>query len=309
MKLFNPFDFNDPVTYAIPGFVLLIIIEWYFRRKRKLDAMDYKQSASSIGMGLVTVFVDLGVKAVAVGFFIWLYQFRITDQLGPETMEGFLDLSWHKSHWWVWILCFVGDDFTFYWHHRLSHEVRILWSAHINHHSSTQYNLSTALRQSPKEELYKKVWWIWMPLLGFHPLMILTCMQISLIYQFFLHTELVDRVGFFESFMNTPSHHRVHHGSDIVYLDKNYAGIFIIWDKLFGTFQIEKHRPQYGITTNINSYNLFKITFHEFKSLVYDVKHAKNFKDKIGFIVHSPGWNPYGEDLRAKTLQKKLENS
>lgn len=309
MKLFNPFDFNDPVSYAIPGFVIFIIVEWYIRKKRKLDAMDYKQSASSIGMGLVTVFIDLGIKAIAIGFYIWLYQFRIFKDLGPETMTGFLDLSWHKSHWWIWILCFVGDDFTFYWHHRLSHEVRILWSAHINHHSSIQYNLATALRQSPKEELYKKIWWIWMPLLGFHPLMILTCMQISLIYQFFLHTELINRVGIFEKFMNTPSHHRVHHGSDIKYLDKNYAGIFIIWDKIFGTYQIEKQTPKYGITTNIYSYNLFEITFHEFKSLMHDVKHAKTFKDKIGYMIHSPGWNPYGEDLRAKTLQKKVENS
>ena len=309
MKLFNPFDFNDPVSYAIPGFVIFIIVEWYIRKKRKLDAMDYKQSASSIGMGLVTVFIDLGIKAIAIGFYIWLYQFRIFKDLGPETMTGFLDLSWHKSHWWIWILCFVGDDFTFYWHHRLSHEVRILWSAHINHHSSIQYNLATALRQSPKEELYKKIWWIWMPLLGFHPLMILTCMQISLIYQFFLHTELINRVGIFEKFMNTPSHHRVHHGSDIKYLDKNYAGIFIIWDKIFGTYQVEEQTPKYGITTNIYSYNLFEITFHEFKSLMHDVKHAKTFKDKIGYMIHSPGWNPYGEDLRAKTLQKKVENS
>jgi sterol desaturase/sphingolipid hydroxylase (fatty acid hydroxylase superfamily) len=309
LKLFNPFDFNDPVSYAIPGFVVFIIVEWYFRKKRKLDAMDYKQSASSIGMGLVTVFIDLGIKAIAIGFYIWLYQFRIFKDLGPETMTGFLDLSWHKSHWWIWILCFVGDDFTFYWHHRLSHEVRILWSAHINHHSSIQYNLATALRQSPKEELYKKLWWIWMPLLGFHPLMILTCMQISLIYQFFLHTELINRVGIFEKFMNTPSHHRVHHGSDIKYLDKNYAGIFIVWDKIFGTYQVEEQTPKYGITTNIYSYNLFEITFHEFKSLMHDVKHAKTFKDKIGYMIHSPGWNPYGEDLRAKTLQKKVENS
>lgn len=309
MKLFNPFDFNDPVSYAIPGFILLILTEWYFRRKRKFEAMNYKESASSIGMGLVSVFVDIAVKAVAIGFFIWLFQFRLLDQLGPATMEGFLDLSWHKAHWWVWILCFMGDDFTFYWHHRLSHEIRLLWTAHINHHSSEQYNFSTALRQSPKEYLYKKVWWIWMPLLGFHPLMILTCMQISLIYQFFLHTELINRLGIFESFMNTPSHHRVHHGSDIMYLDKNYGGIFIVWDKLFGTFQVEMATPKYGITTNINSYNLFHITFHELSLLRTDIKQAKTFKHKIGFLIHSPGWNPYGEDLRAKTLQKNIENS
>ncbi len=309
LKLFNPFDFNDPVTYAIPGFIILIITEWYLRRKRKLEEMDYRLSASSIGMGLVSVVVDIGVKAVAIGFFIWLYQFRLFDNLGPATIEGFFDLEWHKAHWWVWILCFFADDFTFYWHHRLSHEIRVLWTAHINHHSSVQYNFSTALRQSPKEYLYKKIWWIWMPLLGFHPLMILTCMQISLIYQFVLHTELVGKLGFLEWFMNTPSHHRVHHGSDIAYLDKNYAGVFIIWDRLFGTFQKEEFKPQYGITKNIDSYNLIDITFHEFIALSRDVKNAKTWKHKLGFIFHSPGWNPYGADQRAKTLQKTSKKS
>lgn len=305
MKLFNPLDFNDPVSYAVPGFIILIITEWYFRRKRGFDEMDLRLSASSIGMGLLSVIVDIGVKAVAIGFFIWLYEYRILDSLGPATIEGFFDISWHKQHWWVWIICFFADDFTFYWHHRLSHEIRLLWTGHINHHSAIQYNFATALRQSPKEYLYKKIWWIWMPLLGFHPLMILTCMQISLIYQFLLHTELVKKLGFLEWFMNTPSHHRVHHGSDITYLDKNYGGVFIIWDKLFGTFLPETFKPTYGITKNIESYNLYKITFHEFFSLMKDVKNAKSLKHKVEFLFRSPGWNPYGEDLRAKTLQKK----
>lgn len=306
MKLFNPFDFNDPVTYFIPGFVLLIILEWSIRRRMKLKQMDYKEAAASIGMGLIAVVVDLGVKAVAIGFFIWLYQFRIFDNLGPENVAGFLDLEWHKQHWWVWILAFFADDFTFYWHHRLSHEIRVLWATHVNHHSSQEYNLAVALRQSSTEYLYKKVWWIWMPLLGFHPFMILTLMQISLIYQFWIHTETINKLGFFEKFMNTPSHHRVHHASNIEYLDKNYAGVLIIWDRLFGTFKEEMHRPTYGITKNINTYNLWKISFHEFQSLYNDLKHTDKWSDKLKLIFYSPGWSPNGEDQRASTLQKNL---
>jgi len=309
VKLFNPFDFNDPVTYAIPGFIILIITEWYVRKKLNYKQLDYKESAASIGMGLVSVFVDIGVKAVAIGFFIWLYQFRLFDNLGPATVEGFFDWEWHKTHWWVWILAFFADDFTFYWHHRLSHEIRLLWTAHINHHSSIEYNLSTALRQSPKEYLYKKIWWIWMPLVGFHPLMILTLMQLSLIYQFVLHTEVIGKLGFLEWFMNTPSHHRVHHGSNILYLDKNYAGVLIIWDRLFGSFQKEEFKPDYGITKNIYTYNLVEITFHEFRALLQDVRNAKTFREKIGYLLNAPGWNPHGEDQRAKTLQKQLKNN
>lgn len=269
-----------------------------------MRAIDLQESASSIGMGLLAVIVDIGVKAVAIGFFLWLYQFRIFDNIGTSSIEDFFNIQWHIQHWWVWVLCFFGDDLTFYWHHRLSHEIRLLWSAHINHHSSVEYNFSTALRQSPTEYMYAKIWWIWMPLLGFHPFMILTCSQISLIYQFFLHTEVVKNLGIFEKIFNTPSHHRVHHGSNIEYLDKNYGGILIIWDKIFGTYQKEKFTPKYGITTNINSYNLYTITFHEFIALMKDVKNAKTWKDKLGFLFHSPGWNPYGEDQRAKILQK-----
>ncbi|MCO5232685.1 MAG: sterol desaturase family protein [Chitinophagales bacterium] len=269
-----------------------------------MKSIDLKESASSIGMGLIAVIVDIGVKAVVIGFFIWLYQYRIFDNLGTSSIENFFNIDWHIQHWWVWALCFLGDDFTFYWHHRLSHEIRLLWAAHVNHHSSVEFNFSTALRQSPTEYMYQKIWWIWMPLIGFHPFMILICSQISLIYQFFLHTEVVKTLGIFESVFNTPSHHRVHHGSDLEYLDKNYGGILIIWDKLLGTYQKEYFSPKYGITTNINSYNLFKISFHEFIDLMKDVKNAKTWKHKIGFLFHSPGWNPYGEDLRVKIIKK-----
>lgn len=307
---FNPFDFNDPISYAVPGFVILVVTEWYLRRKRNMAPMDYGDAAASIGLGLGAVVIELGVKAVFIGVYLWLYQFRIFDNLGPATVEGFADINWHLAHWWVWVIVFFADDFTFYWHHRLSHEIRILWAAHINHHSSQQYNLATALRQSWTEYLYKNIWWIWMPLVGFHPLMIMTMSAINLIYQFWTHTELVGKLGFFEKIFNTASHHRVHHASDIKYLDKNYAGILIIWDKMFGTFQEEEETPNYGITSNIHTNNLLKITFHEVINIIHDVKKADKFTDKLKYIFYAPGWSADGNDQRAKTLQKKmLKNS
>lgn len=214
---------SDPVAYAIPFFVLSILAEWYVAYREHHDWYnDPKDSIASIVMGIGSVVINFGMKALAFAVYYALYQYRLFDLGG---------------HWWVWVLLLFADDFTFYWHHRLSHEVRMLWAAHVNHHSSQKYNFTTALRQSWGEELYKYGWWIWLPLLGFHPLMIMTMQSISLVYQFLLHTQTVKKLGFLELFMNTPSHHRVHHGSNAAYLDRNHAAIFIIWDKLFGTYR------------------------------------------------------------------------
>jgi sterol desaturase/sphingolipid hydroxylase (fatty acid hydroxylase superfamily) len=312
-SLFNPLDFNDPVTYAIPGFVLIIVAEFYFylRKRNKLTKDYLKDASASIGLGLGSLVIDLGTKAVAVGYLLWFYQFRIFDNLGPASVSEFASWAWQKSHIWVWVIALFMQDFAFYWHHRLSHEIRLLWAAHINHHSSTNLNFAVALRQSWLELLYKDMWYIPLALIGIHPLMILTMHQFNLIYQFLTHTEAIRRMPkWFEFIFNTPSHHRVHHSSNIKYLDKNYAGIFIIWDRLLGTFtQEEEQEPcVYGITKNIHTYNLFKITFHELQAIIKDVQNAPNLKSKIQYIFNAPGWSHTGDDQRAKTLQKKLEN-
>lgn len=307
--LFNPLDFNDPVTYAIPGFIVLICVEFYFYVYKKLHpGIDYyKDAAASIGLGLGSIFIDLAMKAIAIGYLLWFYQFRIFHNLGPDTIQEFASLDWNKAHWWVWILALFLQDFAFYWHHRLSHEIRILWAAHVNHHSSVNINFAVALRQSWLELLYKDMWYIPLVLIGFHPLMIMTLHQINLIYQFLPHTETVKKLPrWFEFIFNTPSHHRAHHASNIKYLDKNYGGIFIIWDRMLGTFREEdEEKPIYGITSNIHSYNLFYITFHELGNIIRDVRTAPTFKDKLHYIFDAPGWSHTGNDQRTKTLQKK----
>ena len=199
----------------------------------------------------------------------------------------------------------------FYWHHRLSHEIRLLWAAHVNHHSSQNLNFAVALRQSWLELLYKDMWYIPLAIIGIHPLMILTLHQLNLIYQFLPHTEVVHRMPkWFEYIFNTPSHHRVHHSSNLRYLDKNYGGVLIIWDRWFGTFQkeLDKEKCVYGITTNIETNNLFKIAFHELANIINDVKNAPNWKAKLNYIFNSPGWSHTGKDQRAKTLQKELKD-
>lgn len=283
--------YPDPVVYFVPFFILLIIVELIINYKSNVKIHDPKDSFASIGMGLGSVVLGIGVKATAFLIFTFLHQFAI------------FEIGWA---WWAWILILFADDFSFYWHHRLSHQIRVLWAAHVNHHSSVNYNLAVALRQSWVEIFYKYIFWLWLPIIGFEPIMIMTMMSFSLIYQFWIHTRTIKSLGPLEWVLNTPSHHRVHHASDVKYLDRNHAGIFIIWDRMFGTFQKEEEDPTFGITKNIETYNLFEIAFHEYKALWKDVKNAKTFKDKINYLIMPPGWSPDGSTKTADELREEL---
>lgn len=297
-ELFKPIlvDFKNPVVYAIPAFIVLMIIEAYVNYKNRTDNYILKDSMASISMGLGSVFIDIVAKSIGFASFLWIYtNYGIFNEALSFTVLG-------------WVLLFFADDFTFYWHHRLSHEVRILWAAHVNHHSSTTYNLSTALRQSWAELLYKYVWYLWLPLLGFHPVMIITQISINLLYQFWLHTKSIDRFpAFYEYIFNTPSHHRVHHGKNVRYMDRNHAGTLIIWDRMFGTFQEEDPNEPviYGITTDIHTYNPLEIATHEFVNLGKDLKKAPTFTDKLKYIFLPPGWSHDGSTLTADQMREK----
>lgn len=291
---------KEPTVYFIPGFIILILIEiWLGHRQRMEVHRDRLDSLASIGMGLGSLVVDAGMKVVGFGFYTWLFQFRFID-LGPAE-------SWFAlNKWYLWVLLLLADDFSFYWHHRLSHTVRLLWAAHVNHHSSENYNLAVALRQSWTEDTYKYVFWMWMPLVGFPPILILTMMSLSLIYQFWIHTETIRSLGPLEWILNTPSHHRVHHASNVRYLDRNHAGILIIWDRMFGTFEPETEPVKYGLTTNIHTYNLFKIAFHEFGAIGRDVLRANTWGDRLRYLINPPGWSPDGSTKTSEQLRAEL---
>lgn len=285
---------NKILAVSIPIFTILVLIEAFIDYRLKKNLYEKKDLFASMSMGIGSLFVGGGMKYLALIVYTFLYNFRLFDL---------------QNVWWVWLLLFFADDFTFYWHHRLSHEVRVLWAAHVNHHSSVRMNLGTALRQSWAEQLYKYTWWIWLPLVGFAPMMIFVMQTISLVYQFFQHTELVKKLPTpLEFVFNTPSHHRVHHGSNIKYLDQNHAGILIIWDRIFKSFQEEDENEKviYGITSNISTYNPFKIASHEYIALYKDVRRAPGFMNKLKYLFMPPGWSHDGEDLRAKTLRKNL---
>ncbi len=306
--LFSPLDFTDPVTYFVPGFILLILGETFlYQIPQKLFTKKLvKDELSSVGLGLGAMFLDFGMKAISLSYFFWIYNhFRLTDIFGIENFSEFFTLKWQLEHWWLWILILIVQDFGFYWHHRLSHKIRLFWTGHVNHHSATHLSFAVALRQGWFEIIYRDIWYIPFILIGFHPIMIAMMHQINLIYQFWPHTNAIGKLGWFDKIFNSPSNHRVHHSRKIEDLDKNYGGILMIWDHLFGTYKSENEKTEeYGILHNIQTHNVFHIVFDEFGNLIKDVKSAPDLRTKLNYIFKAPGWNHSGKDERISTLQK-----
>jgi len=288
------------LLWALPIFSVTMLLEWRLARHEDVVGYEVKDSAANLSMGIGNLVVMFGSKIVKLALFMLIYEFR------------FFELS--RAHWWVWVLLFVGDDFFYYWYHRMGHEIRFFWAAHVNHHSSQTYNLSTALRQSWTGPLVGWVFWVPMALLGFHPLMMALAQSVSLLYQYWIHTELIGTMGPFGWIFNTPSHHRVHHGSNPQYLDRNYGGILIVWDRLFGTFEPEGQQATYGLTKNLTTYNPVIIAFHEWHSMFRDVWQAKTWRGRLGYLFARPGWREDGTgqtavDLRRMALLTESEPS
>ncbi len=194
--------------------------------------------------------------------------------------------------WWSMILAIIVADFTYYWMHRSEHEVRILWAYHSIHHSSPEFNLTTSLRLAWVEGLIEWLFFVPMILVGFDPAQTIIAALVVIAYQSWIHTEKIGKLGILDKILNTPSVHRVHHAVNQQYIDKNYGGILIIWDRIFGTYKPEKEKVTYGITEPLNSSNPIKINFIEFWNIAKDVKKAKKLSHKIGYIFGPPGWKP-----------------
>ncbi len=273
----------EVLYYAIPAFVALLAVEaisFVVARNEALVGYDLKDSATSISMGLGNVVINFGWKFVVLVVYAALYE------LTPLRIPA--------GAWWAWVLLFFADDLAYYWFHRISHEVRVFWASHVVHHSSQHYNLSTALRQTWVPMTYLP-FWLPLALAGFPPWMILTQQAISLMYQFWIHTERIGRLWRpLEFVLNTPSHHRVHHGANEQYLDRNYAGILIIWDRMFGTFAGEDERVRYGLTKNIQTFRPMEVAFHEYRAIARDVRGAPGWRERAGYMLRGPGWAPSG---------------
>lgn len=290
----------DPVTLAVPFFILTIVLEIVLARFGKVKAVyEPKDTAMSLLMGLGSSVAGLLTGGLILAVTIWVYQYRL--------------FTIPMTAWWAWVAILFAEDLAYYGFHRFSHERRLWWAAHVNHHSSQHYNLATALRQSWTGGI-NGAWVMWLPLslLGFPPAMILIQKGISLVYQFWIHTEAVKRMpAWFEAVFNTPSHHRVHHARNPRYLDRNYAGILIIWDKMFGTFQAELDAEpvRYGIVKNLGGFNLLRVAFHEWVGMGKDLFSAKSVRDAAGYVFGAPGWSPDGSRQTSDMIRRQWQQT
>ena len=288
------YDFPKVTELAIPFFVLAILIELCLvRTNRAKGAFETRDTLTSLMMGTGNVVAGLLLGAVSYAILMWFWQFRIAD-LGAS--------------WWVLLIAFLIDDLRYYFYHRIAHTVRWVWAEHVNHHSSQHYNLSTALRQS-WTGLFTGMLVLQIPmvLLGFHPAVILFVFGFNLVWQFWIHTETIDKMPrWFEFIFNTPSHHRVHHATNARYLDANYAGTLIIWDRMFGTFVPEEETdlPRYGIVKNLGTFNPLRVAFHEYVGIWKDVTQpGLTLGQRLRYLFMPPGWSHDGSRDTSESLK------
>ncbi|HEY8515966.1 MAG TPA: sterol desaturase family protein [Candidatus Binatia bacterium] len=271
------------VLYAVPGFIACILLELWAGKRGRRVRYEPRDTAASLTMGVGSVIVSALIGSLVVAAFVGVHQLRLFD-LGHA--------------WWVWVACFFAEDLAYYWFHRVSHERRWFWASHVVHHSSQRYNLSTALRQTwTGKATLGFIFWLPLVLIGFPPDVVLFFTATSLLYQFWIHTEAIDRLPApLELVLNTPSHHRVHHATNPRYLDANYGGVLIVWDRLFGTFVAETAAdpPRYGIVKNISTYNPLRIAFHEWAAILRDLRTARSLREVMGYLFGPPGWSPDG---------------
>ncbi|XP_076351490.1 alkylglycerol monooxygenase-like [Tachypleus tridentatus] len=271
-------DVPDYVTEVLPLFIIIMFIEILMSLWKKKPNYSLLDSVGSISQGICSESAKLLFKGVPLAAYIWVYDnWRVTN------------LPWNSV--WTWLICFIGVDFGYYWLHRASHEINILWAAHQVHHSSEYYNVTTAVRQSALQNYL--TWMFYLPLaLGIPPSVFLIHQQFNLIYQFWIHTELIRNLGPLEYILNTPRHHRVHHGRNRYCIDKNYAGTFIIWDRIFGTFECEEEEVVYGATHPVTTFDPFYLQLGHFTHIFKTFWEVKGFTNKLSVLFKGPGWAP-----------------
>ena len=286
------------ITYSIPIFFLLIGIELLFGYLKNKKLYRFNDALTNINLGIGSQIVGIMTKGLLFLAYLYLYKHRVFT---------------FENTWWSWIILFLGVDFFYYWFHRASHEINALWAAHIVHHQSEDYNLSVALRQSWFQGWFSWVFYLPLAVVGFDPIMFAAMVSFNTLYQFWIHTTTIKTMGPLEWIFNTPSHHRVHHGSNPKYIDRNHAGSLVIWDRMFGTFQKEEEEVVYGITSPLNSWNPVWANIHYWKDLWQLAKQSKGL-DKVRVFLKPPGWQPdYLGGLQSPqeidlTSYKKYEN-
>jgi alkylglycerol monooxygenase len=279
------------IVASIPIFFILIGIELLAARVLERRVYKFTDSFADLGCGVIEQLLGVLVKGALFAGYLFLYaRFRFFDL--PE------------GSWAVFATCFLGVDFCYYWFHRKSHEIGAFWAAHSVHHQSEEYNLSVALRQGAFQSFFSWAFYLPLALLGFPPVTFATCSALNTLYQFWIHTRLIGKLGPIEWVFNTPSHHRVHHGRNPRYIDRNHAGSLIIWDRMFGTFVEETDEPVYGVVKPLASANPLWANFAGWRDLLSVSTRARAFADRVRPFVAAPGWRP--EELGGPLLPPEV---
>lgn len=269
----------NPIVLSIPIFFILIGIELLVERITHRKLYRLPDAIANLSCGITQQLSNLFLRIFVIGIYQVLY-------------EKFAFFTPDSSKWWYWVSLYLLVDLAYYWAHRMSHEVNLFWGGHVVHHQSEDYNLSVALRQSSLQVVWTFGFSLPIAFLGFDTVHFALISALNTLYQFWIHTETIGKMGWFEYIFNTPSHHRVHHGRNPKYIDKNHAGSLIIWDKMFGTFQPEEERPTYGITKPINSWNPIWANVSHYAEMANDIKRIPKWSDKIRYLFKKPGWLP-----------------
>ena len=277
------------IAVAAGWFLLLVSIETLFCWAYKIRTYDLKDTVANISLAVS----DLVFAAALKGFFLWLF-----------TLLHKLSLYDFGHSWYGWILLIFVNDFGYYIFHRCAHRCRFMWAFHVTHHSSERYNFSVAIRLNLLIFPLHFIFMLPLAILGFRPEAILLINSLTTLYQLWVHTELIGNLGIIDKIFNTPSNHRVHHGANPQYIDKNYGATFIFWDYIFGSFEPEVEKPNFGLTKNISSNNPFTLTFHEALSMFRDVSKPGSFRNRFMYMFGPPGWKP-SEVLEKDTVNVK----
>ena len=301
-------DFTNPLVYGIPCFLGLIVLELtYSKHSDNKNLYNWKDLLSSVSLGVGSVILSALIKTVTI-ILVFTYAYDLFNPLVDGVRTNIMGYESFGYAWYVWILCMLLDDYSYYWFHRQNHMIRLLWAAHIVHHSSDNFNLGTAVRNGWFTILYKPFFYVWIVMIGFPPEMLVVCLGIEALWQFQLHTKYIKSMGFLETFLNTHTMHQVHHAQNIEYMDKNHGGILNIFDRIFSTWKEldDDIDIEYGVSTPPNSYNLYIILTHEYKNIWEDLAKTNNWRHKFMYIFGPPGWSHDGSTLTIKQLRAQI---
>ena len=297
METIGSFDSSIIITLAVPAFFILIFIELIYGLVSGKSNYRLNDTFTSISLGLISRYIPLlglGIQGAAFAYVAQYYNLKL---FSPSSL-------------WVWIFAFFLYDFCYYWMHRLHHEVKVLWATHVVHHHGEEFNLSTALRQTSTGFLWKWIFYLPIFIVGIPPEVFVTVAGVNLVYQFWVHTEHIPKLGWYEYVFVSPSNHRIHHAQNKHYVDANYGGVFIFWDRIFGTYkeEMEELKPIYGTAKPLRSWNPFKANLDIFREMLLDSSRTKSFKDKIGVWFSRPNWRPEDVKIKYPIIKNDLEN-